>query len=150
VPAARGGAAKLGQKQHAREPGRMSADELRGVLHQLRLQRPRSSVETLDPLGGAARRDALSAAKGLEAVTKHAVRSSSVLGAHDAASRCAGLLHSATQATLPPIAAASPMRHRKVFSSSTTSKRWAPERSYPLTSPLMSSSASAPALRTGR
>ena len=142
LPAARGGGSKPAKAQ-VREPGRMSADELRDVLKMLRMQRPRGTLDALDALAKG-RRDGSAASKASgEGATRHKTKSSSVLGdKEEAASRCADVLLSAT---MPPSAGAQ-MRHRKVFASSTTSKRWAPERSRPLSSPL-GASASAPTLR---
>ena len=107
---------------------------------------------SLDALGSHGRHGRESESAKGDGLTRHApVRSSAVFGTAgkhggDAAGRCAEVL---TTATLPPVAGdAAQMRHRKVFASSTASKRWAPDRSLPRTAtgPHMGSSASAPVL----
>ena len=139
------GGVKASPKSLPREAGRMRPEELRDLLKVLRVQRGPSP----DALGGHGRHGRESESAKGDGLTRHAaVRSSAVLGKHggDAAGRCAEVL---TTATLPPVAGdAAQMRHRKVFASSTASKRWAPDRSLPraASGPHMGSSASAPVL----
>ena len=156
LPQARIGLLAEQSKHTTREPGRMSADELREVLRVLRQQRPLSTLHALDALsvkGDGSARDVYDAPPiGISKGIPHSgvIMSTSVLGSEkDVVARLSDVLSSAT---LPAIRSRQNIRHRKVFMPGTSSKHWTPDRSRPLPSPVLmsrSSSLSLPVKSSG-